>query len=114
MDTGTVRLRIDPAYAGAGFSGWAAQPGRGTVEGVLSQTLGHVLRLPDGAPARLTVAGRTDAGVHAHGQVAHADVPAAAWSAQGDAALRRLARALPPDIRVTAAGLAPAGFDARF
>jgi tRNA pseudouridine38-40 synthase len=114
MDEDVVRIRIDVAYDGTGFSGWAAQPGRRTVEGVLSQTLGHVLRLPDGAPARLTVAGRTDAGVHAHGQVAHADVPSDAWAAHGDAARRRLARALPPDIRVTAAGLAPAGFDARF
>jgi tRNA pseudouridine38-40 synthase len=111
-DDPVVRVRMDLSYDGTEFSGWAAQPGRRTVEGVLSETLGHVLRLP--AAARLTVAGRTDAGVHAHGQVAHADVPETAWAAQGAALLRRLARALPPDIRVHAAGLAPAGFDARF
>ena len=93
-----VRVRVDLAYDGAGFSGWAAQPGRRTVEGVLSETLGHVLRLP--AAVRLTVAGRTDSGVHARGQVAHADVPADAWAAHADAVLRRLSRALPPDMRV--------------
>jgi tRNA pseudouridine38-40 synthase len=82
------------------------------VEGVLSETLGHVLRLP--AAARLTVAGRTDSGVHARGQVAHADLPADAWAAHADAALRRLSRALPPDLRVRSIGLAPDGFDARF
>jgi tRNA pseudouridine38-40 synthase len=107
-----VRIRIDLSYDGAGFSGWAAQPGRRTVEGVLTETLGHVLRLP--AAPRLTVAGRTDTGVHARGQVAHADLPEAVWTAHADAALRRLARALPPDIRVRAIGPAPDGFDARF
>jgi len=107
-----VRVRIDLAYDGAGFSGWAAQPGRRTVEGVLSETLGHVLRLP--AAVRLTVAGRTDSGVHARGQVAHADLPADTWLAFADAALRRLARALPPDIRVRSIEVAPDGFDARF
>jgi tRNA pseudouridine38-40 synthase len=71
-----------------------------------------VLRLAE--PPRLTVAGRTDAGVHARGQVAHVDLPADAWAAHADVALWRLARALPPDIRVRAIGLAPAGFDARF
>ena len=60
------------------------------------------------------MAGRTDAGVHARGQVAHVDVPAAAWAAVGAAALRRLAGLLPPDVRVHAIGAAPAGFDARF
>jgi tRNA pseudouridine38-40 synthase len=63
------------------------------------------------------VAGRTDAGVHARGQVVHADVPAAAWSAAEDRTgrvLARLAGLLPPDVRVRAAGLAPGGFDARF
>jgi tRNA pseudouridine38-40 synthase len=107
-----VRLRIDLSYDGTGFSGWAAQPGRRTVEGVLAETLGHVLRLP--AAPRLTVAGRTDTGVHARGQVAHADLQDAVWAAHADAARRRLARALPPDIRVRAIGPAPDGFDARF
>jgi tRNA pseudouridine38-40 synthase len=107
-----VRIRIDLSYDGTGFSGWAAQPGRRTVEGVLAETLGHVLRLP--AAPRLTVAGRTDTGVHARGQVAHADLPEAVWAAHAGAARRRLARALPPDIRVRAIGPAPDGFDARF
>jgi tRNA pseudouridine38-40 synthase len=107
-----VRIRIDLSYDGTGFSGWAAQPGRRTVEGVLAETLGHVLRLP--APPRLTVAGRTDTGVHARGQVAHTDLPDAVWATYADAARRRLARALPPDIRVRAIGPAPDGFDARF
>jgi len=107
-----VRIRIDLSYDGTGFSGWAAQLGRRTVEGVLAETLGHVLRLP--AAPRLTVAGRTDTGVHARGQVAHSDLPDAVWAAHADAARRRLARALPPDIRVRAIGPAPDGFDARF
>jgi tRNA pseudouridine38-40 synthase len=111
-DDPVVRVRIDLSYDGTGFSGWAAQPGRRTVEGVLSETLGHVLRLPDAV--RLTVAGRTDAGVHARGQVAHADLPADAWAAHADAVLRRLSRALPPDLRVRSIGPAPDGFDARF
>jgi tRNA pseudouridine38-40 synthase len=97
-DDPKVRVRIDLSYDGTEFSGWAAQPAQRTVEGVLSVTLGHVLRLP--GAVRLTVAGRTDSGVHARGQVAHADIPAEAWAAHGDAALRRLSRALPPDIRV--------------
>jgi tRNA pseudouridine38-40 synthase len=111
-DDPLVRVRIDLSYDGTEFSGWAAQPTRRTVEGVLSETLGHVLRLP--APVRLTVAGRTDSGVHARGQVAHADLPAEAWATHGEAALRRLSRALPPDIRARAIAPAPEGFDARF
>ena len=107
-----VRVRFGLSYDGGGFSGWAAQPGRRTVEGLLSETLGHVLRLPEAV--RLTVAGRTDSGVHARGQVAHADLPAEAWAAHADAALRRLSRALPPDLRVRSIELAPDGFDARF
>jgi len=62
----------------------------------------------------LTVAGRTDAGVHARGQVAHADLPSVAWHAVGQGAARRLAGLLPPDVRVRAIGRAPDGFDARF
>ncbi|MDQ2797157.1 MAG: tRNA pseudouridine(38-40) synthase TruA, partial [Actinomycetota bacterium] len=69
---GTIRVRLDLAYDGTGFSGWAAQPGLRTVEDTLSAALTTMLRAP--APVRLTVAGRTDAGVHARGQVAHADV----------------------------------------
>jgi tRNA pseudouridine38-40 synthase len=111
-DCFSVRLRIDLSYDGTEFSGWAAQPERRTVEAELSLGLGRVLRL--GAPVPLTVAGRTDTGVHARGQVAHADVPAGAWAGHGEAALRRLASALPPDIRVRAIGAAPEGFDARF
>jgi len=83
-----------------------------TVEGVLSEMLGHVLRLPE--PVKLTVAGRTDSGVHARGQVAHVDVPVDAWNTHAGAVLRRLSSALPPDIRVRAIALAPEGFDARF
>ncbi|MBO0776653.1 MAG: tRNA pseudouridine(38-40) synthase TruA [Actinobacteria bacterium] len=108
----TQRLRIGLAYAGTGFAGWASQPGQRTVQQVVAEALGRVLRLPE-HPA-LTVAGRTDAGVHARGQVAHTDVPAAAWAAAAPAALRRVASVLPPDIRVHHIGPAPAGFDARF
>ena len=108
----TVRIRVDLSYDGSGFSGWAAQPGRRTVEGELAAALGRVLRLP--GPPKLTVAGRTDAGVHARGQVIHADVPAVAWAAADGRAAARLAGVLPADIRVRAADQAPAGFDARF
>jgi tRNA pseudouridine38-40 synthase len=110
-----VRLRIDLSYDGSGFSGWAAQPGRRTVEDVLAAALGRVLLLPE--PPALTVAGRTDAGVHARGQVAHADVPAANWAAAADRGrgpVARLAAVLPADVRVRAAAPAPDGFDARF
>ena len=122
-DDQLVRLKVDLAYDGAEFSGWAAQPDRRTVEGVLAEGLGRVLRLAE--PAQLTVAGRTDAGVHARGQVAHADIPAAAahkglpespadWEAACAVMLRRLSRALPPDIRVRRVAVAPEGFNARF
>ena len=107
-----VRVRIDLSYDGSAFSGWAAQPGRRTVEDMVAAALGRVLRLP--SPPKLTVAGRTDAGVHARGQVVHVDLPGAAWSAASGRVIARLASALPGDVRVRAAGLAPAGFDARF
>lgn len=108
----SVRLRIDLGYDGSGFSGWAAQPGRRTVQEVVAAALGRVLALPE--PPNLTVAGRTDAGVHACGQVVHADVPADAWAAASAKAVARLAAVLPADVRVHAAGPAPDGFDARF
>jgi len=78
----------------------------------VAAALGRVLRLP--GPPRLTAAGRTDAGVHARGQVVHADVPAAASAVAEDWAVARLAGLLPPDVRVRAVGPAPDGFDARF
>jgi tRNA pseudouridine38-40 synthase len=108
----TVRLRLGIAYDGSGFSGWARQPGRRTVQELVEVALGHLLHLD--APPALTVAGRTDAGVHARGQVAHVDVPAAQWASVAPVALRGLSGLLEPDVRVHSAGVAPAGFNARF
>jgi tRNA pseudouridine38-40 synthase len=65
-------------------------------------------------PVALTVAGRTDAGVHATGQVAHADVPEPVWEEQRAQLLRRLRGVLPADVAVRAVAEAPDGFDARF
>ncbi|MBI1376951.1 MAG: tRNA pseudouridine(38-40) synthase TruA [Frankiales bacterium] len=111
-----VRLRLDLGYDGTGFAGWARQPGRRTVQGELEHALGVVLRVPD--PVRVACAGRTDAGVHARGQVAHADVAPTAWeqlAARGpEAPVRRLAGVLPPDLRVRRVAPAPPGFDARW
>jgi tRNA pseudouridine38-40 synthase len=103
---------MDVSYDGSGFHGWARQPGHRTVQQVIEEALGRVLGLA-GGPA-LTVAGRTDAGVHARGQVGHVDVPSSSWSQAGPAAIRRLARLLPDDVRVQAIGAAAEGFDARF
>ena len=115
-----MRVRLDLSYDGTDFSGWAQQPGRRTVEGELSAALTTVLRAP--APVRLTVAGRTDAGVHARGQVAHADIDPAAWTGlpgrsdrePQDAARTRLRGLLPADVAVRRVGVAAPGFDARF
>lgn len=104
---GLARVRLDLGYEGTEFAGWAAQPAQRTVQGVLTEALTTLLR----APVTLIVAGRTDAGVHATGQVAHADVPAgldAEWL------VRRLARLLPRDVRVRTVTPVPAAFDARF
>jgi len=127
---GLNRVRLDIAYDGTGFAGWASQPGLRTVQGVLGDALSLVLR----SPVMLTVAGRTDAGVHATGQVAHADLPpdlaltpvaptgsSALLAPPGSSApvdlgglVRRLARLLPPDVRVLAIRSVPPEFDARF
>lgn len=128
VDAATVRIRLALSYDGTDFSGWAVQPGLRTVQGVLEEALSTVLRLPE--PARLTVAGRTDAGVHARGQVAHLDVPVSAWRGvvgrsdrtPGQALVTRLAGVLgrgqrprgASDVVVHEATRAPAGFDARF
>jgi tRNA pseudouridine38-40 synthase len=109
---GLVRLRLDLGYDGAAFHGWARQPSLRSVQQVVEEGLALILGLP--APVPLTVAGRTDAGVHARGQVAHADVPADAWTAAAGPAVRRLARVLPDDVRVWSVRPAERGFDARF
>jgi tRNA pseudouridine38-40 synthase len=103
-----VRLRLDLAYDGALFHGWAAQPGMRTVQGEVEETLATVLRLE--SPATLTCAGRTDAGVHARGQVAHVDL----GDVDIDLLARRLRSLLPDDIRLRVLAAAPEGFDARF
>lgn len=124
-DGGLIRLRLDVAYDGALFSGWAAQPPRRTVAGVLGSGLAQILRLSSPEVLKLTVAGRTDAGVHATGQVAHIDVaPQCLVAAQGNhprrdddplpGLVRRLAGVLPQDVRVRAISRAAVGFDARF
>jgi tRNA pseudouridine38-40 synthase len=109
---GVTRVRLDVAYDGTDFSGWAAQPGRRTVAGVLLDALERVFGVS--AAAGLTVAGRTDTGVHASGQVAHVDLPDDAWAATGSTLVRRLAGLLPGDVRVRAATAVPDTFDARF
>jgi tRNA pseudouridine38-40 synthase len=80
------------------------------VQGDLEQALATVLR----TEVDLTVAGRTDAGVHATGQVAHCDVPRTLWAEQAHRLVRRLRGVLPPDIAVAAVTEAPPDFDARF
>jgi tRNA pseudouridine38-40 synthase len=107
---GLVRVRLDIAYDGTDFSGWAVQPARRTVQGELQSALTTLLR----EPVQLTVAGRTDAGVHATGQVAHFDIPPQIWSAVSGGLVRHLAGLLPADVRVFAAAAVPSAFDARF
>lgn len=128
-----IRLRLDLSYDGTDFHGWASQakPNNAntrptghsghtettlrTVQGTLEDQLTMVLR----HPVRLTVAGRTDAGVHAAHQVAHFDTTPEALaqrSIDGDPAklVRRLARLLPEDVRVHEVSQVPPEFDARF
>jgi len=105
-----VRLRIDLAYDGGDFHGWAAQPGLRTVQGDLEVALATVLRVPE---VSTVCAGRTDTGVHARGQVVHVDLvglsePPIALLA------RRLNGVLERDVRVRRVVTAPDGFDARF
>ncbi|KUI09435.1 pseudouridine synthase [Mycolicibacterium acapulense] len=118
---GLVRLRLDIAYDGTEFAGWAVQTGQRTVAGVLEEALSTVFR----TAVVIRGAGRTDAGVHATGQVAHVDVPEEALphaypraTRPGDSEflplVRRLGRFLPRDVRVLDVERAAAGFDARF
>jgi tRNA pseudouridine38-40 synthase len=107
---GLVRVRLDVQYDGTALHGWAVQPGRRTVQGELEAALATVLRVP----VALTVAGRTDAGVHATGQVASADLPREIWVQHRERLVRRLRGVLAPDIAVPSVGEAHPAFDARF
>jgi len=103
-----VRVRLDLAYDGSAFHGWAIQPSLRTVQGEIETAIATVLRLD--APSPLTCAGRTDTGVHARGQVAHVDLDGVV----PDQLARRLRRILPGDISLLGLAEAPPGFDARF
>ena len=105
MSDSTTRLRVDIAYDGTDFSGWAVQRDLRTVQGELQRVLTHLA----GEEIELTCAGRTDAGVHARGQVAHLD---AEVTDQLNA--DRINRALPDDIRVLRVSEVSLDFDARF
>lgn len=105
MSDSTTRLRVDIAYDGTDFSGWAMQRELRTVQGEMQRVLSHLVR----ADVEFTVAGRTDAGVHARGQVAHCDVPSL-----DSLTASRINRALPDDIRVLRVSEVGPDFDARF
>ncbi|MFV0633578.1 tRNA pseudouridine synthase A [Demequina sp.] len=120
-----VRARLDFSYDGTDFSGWASQPGLRTVQGEMEAALARIIRDPatgQGMPIRLTVAGRTDAGVHARHQVAHADIPVESWGRMPGRCVRspevglrdRLDGILPDDVSIHSVMVAPEGFDARF
>ena len=110
---GFLRFRIDFAYDGTNYSGWARQPGLRTVQGAMEEAISGLTR----NEVELVVAGRTDAGVHATAQVAHFDLPerdkyGKEWRCED---LRyRLNRMLDEDIRISAVSIAPAFFHARF
>ena len=120
----TTRLRLDVSYDGTDFSGWSKQPGLRTVEGTLNDAL-ETLFSRSGSVPTLTVAGRTDAGVHALGQVVHLDLTdvqlASLRGRSGrDSPAESLARringiaGLQSDVFVERSSIAPPGFDARF
>ncbi len=124
-DTGWVRVLLRIAYDGSPFRGWAKQPGLVTVQGCLEEGLATVFR----RAVRLTVAGRTDAGVHARGQVAHFDLTPSEWAAvtrgreiaPEEAMRRRLQGVLSMILGEVSGAIsilgveeAPDGFDARF
>jgi tRNA pseudouridine38-40 synthase len=116
-ESGFLRLRIELAYDGTNFSGWSTQPERRTVQEELESALEKLARIP----VETVVAGRTDAGVHATGQVVHVDIPEfesgpyqkkIEWNY--DDLPYRLNRILAEDVRVLSVSRAPRGFHARF
>jgi tRNA pseudouridine38-40 synthase len=106
VEAGLRRLRLTVAYDGRPYSGFARQRDRRTVQGELEEALSRLAK----RPVRTVGAGRTDAGVHARGQVVHADVPA---GLDPDRVRRALNGGLGPAITVREAAWAPPGFDAR-
>ena len=116
-ESGFLRIRIDLAYDGTNFSGWSKQPDRRTVQGEVESALQKLTRVP----VETIVAGRTDAGVHATGQVLHVDIPdleSGPYSKKAEWNISdlpyRLNRILDEDIRVLDVSIAPFGFHARF
>ncbi len=108
-----MRLRLDLGYDGTDFRGWAAQPGLRTVQGELEAAIAVLLRNGDHEP-RLTVAGRTDAGVHARGQVAHLDADDDYASEITARRLNGVLKRSSPDVVVHGVTRAAEAFDARF
>ena len=108
-NVGAVRFRLDISYDGTHFSGWGVQPGLRTVQGEIENALCTILRLKE--PSRLIVAGRTDTGVHARGQVAHVDL---ADDINAGNLCRRLRNLLSKDIQIRDVQPASEGFDARY
>jgi tRNA pseudouridine38-40 synthase len=106
-ESGFRRLRIDLAYDGTNFSGWAIQPDRRTVQEVVETALSTVAQ----SPAPTIVAGRTDAGVHATGQVIHVDLPE---TLELEDLAYKLNRILDEDVRINTIEIAPTAFHARF
>jgi tRNA pseudouridine38-40 synthase len=111
-ESGFRRLRLDIAYDGTNFYGWAAQPERRTIQDLIEEALSRIARVD----VESIVAGRTDAGVHATGQVVHVDVPDAIFD--GELTYKdlryKLNRILDEDVRIMEITDAPAGFHARF
>jgi tRNA pseudouridine38-40 synthase len=108
-----VRLRLDFAYEGTDFAGWAKQPDQRTVQGEILRALSNIFE-QDPDEFTLVVAGRTDAGVHANGQVAHLDLTQQQFQGPGRNLKQRLNSLMDEDVRIYTVSLAPAGFDARF
>jgi tRNA pseudouridine38-40 synthase len=111
-ESGFRRLRLDIAYDGTQFSGWATQPGMRTMQDMVEEAIARIVR----HDIESVVAGRTDAGVHATGQVIHVDVADSAFDRELTYKdLRyKLNRILDEDIRITEITDAPSGFHARF